>query len=125
MTMMSLMKNMKTTTMVSEWQQLQDKLKERFGSEMDHDAILFMIGLQELDKPYKAYKKDEKLEVMHIGVCTVLAPYGFYEYKGRDDEDWPHWELKEKIPFLDAKSQSKLMNDALIDYFKRIDFFGE
>jgi hypothetical protein len=116
---------MKTTTMLSEWQQLQNKLKERFGSEMDHDAILFMIGLQELDKPYKSYKKDEKLEVMHIGVCTVLAPYGFYEYKGRDDDDWPHWELKEKIPFLDAKSQSKLMNDALIDYFKRIDFFGE
>ena len=125
MTMMSLMKNMKTTTMVSEWQQLQNKLKERFGSEMDHDAILFMIGLQELDKPHRTYKKDEKLEIMHIGVCTVLEPYEFYEYKGRDDDDWPHWELKEKIPFLDAKSQSKLMNEALIDYFKKIDFFEE
>ena len=121
---MSLTKNMKTTTMVSEWQQLQNKLKERFGTEMDHDAILFMIGLQELDKPHRTYKKDEKLEIMHIGVCTVLQPYGFYEYKGRDDDDWPHWELKEKIPFLDAKSQSKLMNDALIEYFKKIDFFG-
>lgn len=116
---------MSMTTTLSDWQILQNKLKERFGSEMDHDAILFMIGLQELDKPHKNYKKDEKLEVMHIGVCTVLAPYGFYEYKGRDDDDWPHWELKEKIPFLDAKSQSKLMNEALIDYFKKIDFFGE
>lgn len=113
------------TKIISEWQLLQNKLKERFGSEMDHDAILFLIGLQELDKPYRKYKKDEKLEVIHIGVCTVLAPYGFYEYKGRDDEDWPHWELKEKIPHLDAKSQSKLMNDALIDYFKNNGFFDE
>lgn len=122
---MSLTMNMKTTTMVSEWQQLQDKLKERFGSEMDHDAILFMIGLQELDKPHKTYKKDEKLEIMHIGVCTVLAPFGFYEYKGRDDEDWPHFELKEALPFLDAKQQNRLMNDALIDYFKKTGFLED
>ena len=39
------------TKIVSDWQHLQNKLKERFETEMDHDAILFMIGLQELDKP--------------------------------------------------------------------------
>jgi hypothetical protein len=116
---------MNITMILSDWQLLQNKLKERFGSEMDHDAILFMIGLQELDKPYKNYKKDEKLEVMHIGVCTVLAPYGFYEYKGRDDDDWPHWELKENLPYLDAKQQNRLMNDALIEYFKKINFFED
>ena len=113
------------TKILSDWQHLQNKLKERFETEMDHDAILFMIGLQELDKPYRAYKKDEKLEVMHIGVCTVLQPYGFYEYKGRDDDDWPHWEVKEQLPHLDAKQQNRLMNDALIDYFKRTGFLDE
>ena len=113
------------TKNLSDWQQLQNKLKERFETEMDHDAILFMIGLQELDKPYRAYKKDEKLEVMHIGVCTVLSPYGFYEYKGRDDDDWPHWEVKEQLPHLDAKQQNRLMNDALIEYFKRTGFLDE
>lgn len=116
---------MMMTKILSDWQQLQNKLKERFETEMDHDAILFMIGLQELDKPYRAYKKDEKLEVMHIGVCTVLQPYGFYEYKGRDDDDWPHWEVKEQLPHLDAKQQNRLMNDALIDYFKRTGFLDE
>ena len=113
------------TKILSDWQQLQNKLKERFETVMDHDAILFMIGLQELDKPYRAYKKDEKLEVMHIGVCTVLQPYGFYEYKGRDDDGWPHWEVKEQLPHLDAKQQNRLMNDALIDYFKRTGFLDE
>lgn len=108
--------------MISEWQALQNKLKERFDSEMDHDAILFMIGLQELGKDYKKFKKDEKLEVMHIGVCTVMEPYGFYEYKGRDEDGWPHWELKEQLPHLDAKQQNKLMNEAIIDYFKKTGF---
>ena len=36
--------------MQSDWQILQDKLKARFGGEMDYDAILFTIGVQELGK---------------------------------------------------------------------------
>jgi hypothetical protein len=111
--------------MKSEWQLLQDKLKERFDTEMEHDAILFMIGLQELGKGHRSYKKDQKLEVMHIGICCVLEPYGFYEYKGRDEDGWPHWELKEQIPHLDAKHQNKLMSDAIIDYFKKTGFLEE
>jgi hypothetical protein len=108
--------------MQSDWQLLQQKLKERFGSEMDYDAILFTIGLQELNKPYRKYKKDEKLEVMHVAVCTLLEPYGFYEFAGNDEEGWPHWRLKENLPFLDAKQQNKLMTDAIIDYFKKEGF---
>lgn len=108
--------------MQSDWQILQNKLKERFGSEMEHDAILFMIGLQELGKSHRRYKKDQKLEVMHIAICTLLEPFGFYEYKGRDDEGWPHWELKENLPHLDAKQQNKLINEAIVEYFKKNEF---
>ena len=108
--------------MASDWDLLQTKLKARFDGEMDVDAILFTIGLQELGKPYRKYKKDEKLEVMHIAICTLLEPYGFYEYQGKDDEGWPHWNLKENLPFLDAKQQNKLMIDAIIEYFKKEEF---
>ncbi|MCC6369385.1 MAG: hypothetical protein IT236_00125 [Bacteroidia bacterium] len=106
----------------SDWERLQSKLKERFEEEMDFDAILFLIGLQELGKPFKKYKKDEKLEVMHVAICTLLEPFGFYEYEGRDADGWPHWKLMENIPFLDAKQQNKLIIDAIIDYFKREEF---
>lgn len=108
--------------MQSDWNILQERLTERFGSPMDYDSLLFTIGLQELNKPYRKYKKDEKLEVMHVAICTLLEPFGFYEYKGRDDDGWPHWELKENLPFLDAKQQNKLITDAIIDYFKKDGF---
>jgi hypothetical protein len=108
--------------MQSDWQILQERLKERFGEEMDYDAILFTIGLQELNKPYRKYKKDEKLEVMHVAICTLLEPYGFYEFAGVDEEGWPHWNLKENLPFLDTKQQNKLMTDAIVDYFKKEGF---
>ena len=105
--------------MASDWEILQEKLKLRFDGEMDVDAILFTIGLQELSKPYRKYKKDEKLEIIHIAICCLLEPYGFYTIVGRDADGWPHWELKENLPFLDAKQQNKLIIDAIIDYFKR------
>ncbi len=108
--------------MASDWERLQVKLKERFDSEMDYDSILFVIGLQELGKPFRKYKKDEKLEVMHVAICTLLEPFGFYEYMGKDDDGWPHWQLKEDLPFLDAKQQNKLIIDSIIDYFKKEEF---
>lgn len=108
--------------MQNNWKDLQKKLELRFGNEMDYDAILYLIGLQELGKIHQTYKKDEKLEVMHIAICTLLEPFGFYEYKGRDEEGWPHWELKENLPFLDAKQQNNLITDSIIEYFKKEDF---
>ncbi len=108
--------------MHSDWELLQIKLQERFGRKMDYDSILFLIGLQELGKPFKRYKKDEKLEVMHIAICTLLEPYGFYEYEGRDEDGWPHWSLKENLPHLEAKQQNKLIIDSIIEYFKKEGF---
>lgn len=108
--------------MQSDWQILQTNLKERFGNELDYDAILLLIGLQELGKPFKRYKKDQKIEIMHIAVCTLLEPYGFYEFQGKDEEGWPHWKLNESLPHLDSKQQNKLITEAIIDYFKREEF---
>lgn len=108
--------------MKSDWQLLQEKLKERFGVEMDIDAIIFVIGLQELGKPFQKYKKDDKLAIMHVAICTLLEPYKFYNYEGRDKDGWPHWALNEEIPHLEAKQQNRLMVDAIIDYFKREEF---
>jgi hypothetical protein len=106
----------------SEWQLLQEKLKERFGEEPDMDALIFLIGLQELGKPFQKYKKDEKLGIMHVAICTLLEPYGFYVFEGKDPDGWPHWKLNEELPPLDAKQQNRLIVDAIIDYFKREEF---
>ena len=86
------------------------------------DALIFLIGLQELGKPFAKYKKDEKLGIMHVAICTLLEPFGFYVYEGKDPDGWPHWKLNEELPPLDAKQQNRLMVDAIIDYFKKEDF---
>ncbi|ARN78358.1 hypothetical protein BST97_10365 [Nonlabens spongiae] len=92
--------------------------QERFGDgeEMDLDAILFIIGVQELGQLHRKFKKDEKLQLMHIAICRVLEPYGYYEFSHFDDEKWPHYELKENLPSLKAGEQSLLMKEAIVNY---------
>ena len=92
--------------------------QERFGDgeEMDLDAILFIIGVQELGQLHRKFKKDEKLQLMHIAICRVLEPYGYYEFSHFDDEKWPHYELKENLPPLKAGEQSLLMKEAVVNY---------
>jgi hypothetical protein len=106
----------------SDWKRLGLRLKELYGEEPDLQTILFLIGVQELGKGYVKLKKDDKVNVMHIAICTLLEPYGFYEFVGRDEDGWPHWKLNEKIPPLKPAQQNNLMIQAVIDYFKKNDF---
>ena len=72
------------------WQETLEVASKNFGEKLDYSAILLLIGLQELGIFDLKFKKDQKLELMHIAVCTLLEPYGYYEFEGRDVDGWPH-----------------------------------
>ena len=94
---------------------LSDKFAE--GDELDLDAIIYLIGVQELGKFSTTYKKDEKINLMHIAICRLLEPYGYYEFDYFDSEGWPHYKVKEELPPLKAGEQSVLMKEAIVNYF--------
>lgn len=101
-----------------DWKRVIDVLGKQFGEELDMQGVLFLIGVQELGQGYKKFKKDEKLNVMHIAICTLLEPYGYYVYEGVDGDGWPHWKVNEKLPPLKPVQQGQLMKQAVIDYFR-------
>ena len=86
--------------------------------DLDVPSVLFLIGIQELGKGAIALSKDKKVEVMHIGVCTVLAPYGYYNFLGLDKEGWPHFENVETLPQLDSNEQKDILKEAIVAYFE-------
>ncbi|MFN6040108.1 MAG: hypothetical protein ACK452_16680 [Bacteroidota bacterium] len=108
--------------MKTKWEILMERLRERFGNEPEIADILFLIGVQELGKFDKKFKKDEKVNLIHIAICTLLTTYGYYTFEGRDADGWPHWKLNEELPPLDAKQQNRLINEAVIDYFQNNGF---
>jgi len=103
----------------ADWSSLLKQLSPQFG-DLELEGLLFLIGVQELGKGYQAFKKDQKLEVMHIAICTLLEPYGHYTFIGRDEEGWPHWNLNEKLPPLKAAQQDLLIRQSIIEYFNKV-----
>lgn len=101
------------------FESVQQKLAGQFGNDIDLQAILFLIGLQELGKGKIKLSKNEKLDVMHIAICTLLEPYGYYVFEGLDKDGWPHWKVNEKLPPLKPTQQQELMKQAIIDYFNK------
>ncbi|MCB0754395.1 MAG: hypothetical protein H6602_00780 [Flavobacteriales bacterium] len=101
-----------------DWKSLMDRLEARFGEGLDLDAVIFLVGVQELGQGYRTFKKHEKTDLMHIAICRLLMPYGYYEYMGMDEDGWPHYKALAKLPQLNPKQQSLLMKEALLDYFK-------
>lgn len=102
-----------------QWNLVVKKLSQQFadGDILDLDAIIYLIGVQELGQLHRKFKKDEKLNLMHIAICRLLEPYGYYEFDYFDSEGWPHYKLKEQLPNLKAGEQSVLMKEAIVNYF--------
>ncbi|MDP5229539.1 MAG: hypothetical protein NWQ38_04035 [Cellulophaga sp.] len=101
------------------WDILVEKLSVQFadGDTLELDAIIYLVGVQELGKIHNTYKKDEKLDLMHIAICRLLEPYGFYVFDYFDEDGWPHYIVKEELPPLKAGEQSVLMKEAIVTYF--------
>jgi len=93
--------------------------KERFEEVPDLHAITMLIGLQEAGVDFRGFSKDEKLVLMHIGICTVLAPFGFYRFIGRDKEGWPMFERTGTLPSLSGDDQQRLLKNAILGYFNQ------
>lgn len=99
------------------WNDTLAMASESFGEKLDLNSLIFLIGVQELNKGFISLEKQQKLEVMHVAVCTLLEPYGYYEYVGLDKDGWPHFDAPEKLPALKKDAQERLIKEAIIGYF--------
>ena len=53
------------------WQELIQSFQLDYDETPQVDAVLFVIGLQELNILKSKLTKDQKLDVIHIGLCAV------------------------------------------------------
>ena len=106
--------------MNNKWEALVKYISVQFGDGemLDLQAILFLIGVNELGQGYRDFKKQEKIDLLHIAICRLLSVYGYYSFNGRDEDGWPHWKTNEKLPHLKAGEQTILLKKAIILYFE-------
>ena len=101
------------------WEKLVEVLTDKFsdGEPLDVEGMLYLIGLQELGQIHRKFKKDDNVDLIHVGICTALEPFGYYRFDFFDEQGWPHFELTEELPPLKAGEQSVLMKEAIVEYF--------
>ncbi|MGY8945791.1 MAG: hypothetical protein ACKVJS_01910 [Flavobacteriales bacterium] len=103
----------------NKWIKILDILSNQFndGQPIDLENIIYLIGVQELGQTNNKFNKDQKLDLMHIAICRLLEPFGFYQFEYIDNEGWPHYKVINKLPNLKSGEQSLLMKEAVINYF--------
>jgi hypothetical protein len=112
-------------TLKEKWDYLVTKLSQQFadGDPLNLDSIIYLVGVQELGQGQRKFKKDDKVNLMHIAICKLLEPYGFYEFDYFDDDGWPHYKVISELPNLKPGEQTVLMKEAIVSYFDSISFF--
>jgi hypothetical protein len=102
------------------WNALLEEIKTLIGKKpKDLNGVLFLIGVQELGVGRKNFSKEEKQDLMHIGICKVLSLTGYYVLDGLDQDGWPHWKLVKKLPHFDLLEQEKLLKFQVMEYFEK------
>lgn len=106
----------------SRWWKLEERLTERFGKKPDVETVLFLIGIQELGDIKEKFTKEQKQDLMHVAVCTVLLPSGYYEFGGVDEDGWPHFKQLKAMPEMNPIEQENFLKDHVLLYFQNHDF---
>jgi len=109
-----------TDDLQQRWWNLEAKLIERFGKKPDTEAVLFLIGLQETGFVTGKITKEQKQDLMHVAICTILTPSGYYLKEGLDEEGWPHYKQLKQLPVMPLHEQDNFLKDHILLYFEQI-----
>ena len=99
------------------WNALLAEMEARFGKRPDLNALLLLIGVQELGQGVAEFTKEQKQDLMHIATCKLFSLSGHYELERIDEDGWPHYKLLRPVPFAFLKEQERMMKWHMLEYF--------
>lgn len=102
------------------WLKLRIWLKEKFGIKPDMNGILLLIGVQELGQGPQDFSKEQKQDLMHIAICTILSVSGYYALEGNDSDSWPHFKQLKALPEGNMIEQENFLKDHVLLYFSNL-----
>lgn len=104
------------------WWTLEAKLVERFNKKPDMETILFLIGIQEFGDIRAKFTKEQKQDLMHVAVCSLLSQSGYYELEQVDSDGWPHFRQLKSLPQFNMIEQENFLKDHILLYFDQHEF---
>lgn len=106
------------------WYKIVFAIKKDFGKKPDMNGLLFLIGMRELGIS-KELSKDEKMDIMHVATCALLALDGYYELESYDAEGWPHYKQLKQLPYADMLKQETFLKRLVVKYYDAHQLFED
>ena len=102
------------------WKDLCEHLTGMFGIDVDLNGVLFLVGIRERGLTFQKFSKEEKLNLINLGSCTLYQEMGLIELSGEDNEGWPVFRQKTLAPVIAEELKIKTLQDCAIRYFKKV-----
>lgn len=102
------------------WYEVRNRVKEQFGQRPDINAMLFVIGMNEVGVVKEKWEKEEKQDLMHVAICKLFSSEGYFNFIGNDEDGWPQYEVVQNIPKLVLKEQDELLKQKIVEYFEAL-----
>lgn len=102
------------------WIELCERLSEMFGIQVDLNGVLFLVGIRERGLTLQQFTKEEKLNLINLGSCTLYKEMGLTEIIGYDAEGWPLFRQKALSPEIPEERKQKTLQDCALRYFSKV-----
>lgn len=104
----------------SDWGQLLLKLGDQFGMDLDLNGVLFLIGIREMGFSLEQFSREEKLNLIRLGSCTILSREGLLIKHGADRDGWPIFTPVKVDKEPDSAKLNSILIDGVCSYFSAI-----
>lgn len=102
------------------WEEVNKFFENKFNKIPDLTTMLFVIGHRELGLNIVEFSKEQKEELIHVAVCSLLSKANYYTFIKLDEDGWPHYEYNREMPKLNHEQQESLLKKMIIEYIKNL-----
>jgi len=105
------------------WQKARHFFETRFGMPPGAPLweMLYLIGIREYGKSLGPFTKDDKINLIHVGTCAVLEPFGYCERQKDLPDGWPSYKILRKLPRENDENFEPFMQYAIVRYLESDD----
>jgi len=98
---------------------LEFRFIQRFKKKPSLEGILLLIGYQESPQTKTSQSKEEKLDLINLGLLTVLCKLGYFRRKENSESGWPEFEPSDLII---PENRESLVRKGIVEYFSENEF---
>jgi hypothetical protein len=101
-----------------EYKNIEFQFIRRFKKKPSLEAVLLLIGYQESPEVKEKHSKEEKLDLINLGLLTALETQGLFLRKAIAD-GWPLFDAVEGVQINDME---ETLRAGIVAYFKKHNF---